>query len=295
MDAVIFAAGKGTRLGPIKNFIPKPLVSIIIPCYNYAHFLPESVESVLNQSYKNVEAIIVNDGSTDNSSDVAEKYAEKYKNVKVINKTNSGISDSLNIAIHQSKCDYFSVISADDKLDLKAIERQVKVLEENKEYRFAYGYPQMFGSTNVKVLIPPVTSKGIFMGICVTVALFRREIFEKVQYDTNLNGLEDWEFTVQLAENGFKGILVPEVTWYYRIHRKPMTFKQILKSRWIWQKRFFKVVRKHIKGYSLGLLIKTVFLRIFLIFYGKLPPGLKDNIDKWIYNKGFGSYCVSLD
>src|SRR5574344_1452707 len=93
------------------------LVSIIIPVYNGSNYLKEAVESALEQTYKNIEIIIVNDGSNDNgiTSKIAQSYVKNYpKTVKYFEKENGGVSTALNLAIKQMKGSYFSWLSHDD-------------------------------------------------------------------------------------------------------------------------------------------------------------------------------------
>ncbi len=111
------------------------LVSIIIPVYNGSNYLKEAVESALEQTYKNIEIIIVNDGSNDNgkTSKIAQSYVKNYpKTVKYFEKENGGVSTALNLAIKQMKGSYFSWLSHDDIYLPNKIEDQINYLKEIK-------------------------------------------------------------------------------------------------------------------------------------------------------------------
>lgn len=115
----------------IKDF--NPLVSIIIPAYNASNFLETAINCALNQTYKNIEIIIVNDGSKDNGK--TEKIAKKYKNkVRYYSKKNGGVSSALNYGIKKMKGDYFAWLSHDDMMTEKHIEHLVEFAsyEEHK-------------------------------------------------------------------------------------------------------------------------------------------------------------------
>lgn len=106
-----------------------PFFSVIIPVYNYGQYVGETIESVLASDYPNFEIIIVNDGSTDNSLSVIQKYAQKDKRIKVIDQENQGLSLSRNNAMKIAKGDYFWFVDADDYIasfGLSELAKQIK-------------------------------------------------------------------------------------------------------------------------------------------------------------------------
>lgn len=107
---------------PIKN----PLVSIIVPTYNVKHYIRECIESILNQTYKNIEIIIVNDGSTDNSMTMINDYVTSINKIKVINQENQGLSAARNSGIERAKGKYIAMIDSDDKIKPDFIKNLVK-------------------------------------------------------------------------------------------------------------------------------------------------------------------------
>ena len=90
------------------------LISVIVPIYNVEKYLRRCLDSIINQTYKNLEIILVDDGSPDNCPEICDEYARKYERVKVIHKKNGGLSDARNIGIKQSKGDYITLIDSDD-------------------------------------------------------------------------------------------------------------------------------------------------------------------------------------
>lgn len=89
-------------------------ISVIIPVYNVEDYLAQCIESVLMQSYNNLEVLLINDGSTDNSKVICENYAQKYRCIKLINKENGGLSDARNVRILNATGDYLIFIDSDD-------------------------------------------------------------------------------------------------------------------------------------------------------------------------------------
>lgn len=92
----------------------QPLISVIIPVYNTKDYLPRCIDSVLNQTYTNLEILLINDGSTDGSGDICDKYANEDKRITVIHKKNTGQSDSQNIGLKVIKGDFVSFVDSDD-------------------------------------------------------------------------------------------------------------------------------------------------------------------------------------
>lgn len=106
------------------------IVSVIIPVYNVSAYLRECVESVINQSYSNLEIFLVDDGSTDSSGDICDRYAIKDNRIKVIHKKNGGLSDARNVAIDKMQGKYVTFVDSDDYLSNNAIELMMKALRE---------------------------------------------------------------------------------------------------------------------------------------------------------------------
>ena len=100
----------------------KELISIIVPIYNVSKYLDKCLNSLINQTYKNIEIILINDGSTDNSISICLKYKKKDKRIRLYNKKNGGLSSARNMGIKYSKGNYLFFVDSDDFLDLEIIE-----------------------------------------------------------------------------------------------------------------------------------------------------------------------------
>ena len=106
--------------------IKEPLVSIIIPVYNVEQYLSECMESVLKQTYTNLEILLVDDGSTDSSPKICDKYASQDFRVKVIHKKNGGPMSACLMGIREAAGEYLAFMDSDDWIDLSMIEELVK-------------------------------------------------------------------------------------------------------------------------------------------------------------------------
>ena len=112
-----------------------PLVTVVIPCYNQAHFLGEAIGSVLNQSYRNFEIIVVDDGSTDNTSEVASHYEE----VRLVRQENRGLAGARNRGLGEANGEFLVFLDADDRLLPGALEAGLGRFEANPECAFVSG------------------------------------------------------------------------------------------------------------------------------------------------------------
>lgn len=117
-----------------------PKISIIIPVYNVEEFLRESLDSVKNQTYKNIEIICVNDGSPDNCLSILQEYAKDDNRFVIIDKTNEGVAAARNDAMRVASGDYMMFVDGDDWLELNACERLVQVMEEYNPDVVMYSY-----------------------------------------------------------------------------------------------------------------------------------------------------------
>ena len=110
--------------------IKEPLISVIVPIYNVEKYLNKCVDSIINQTYKNLEIILVDDGSPDNCPQICDEYAKKDKRIKVIHKENGGLSDSRNVGIQEAKGEYIGFIDSDDYIDSEMYEYLYNLIEK---------------------------------------------------------------------------------------------------------------------------------------------------------------------
>ena len=212
----------------------EPVVSVIIPCYNYGKYLRECVESVLQQTYSSIEIIIVNDGSKDNSKKVAEQLISDYPedDIILINQKNAGQpAISRNNGIKKAKGQYILPLDADDKLAPTFIEKTLKKLQTNPEHAIAYTHRQDFdGANDVHQAQPFNLNKLRYQNHLSYCALYKKDVWEEIGgYRTNVRGIEDWDFFVAAGAAGFKAVLIPEPLFLYRRHDTGV-FQDVLKD-----------------------------------------------------------------
>ena len=107
-----------------------PLVSIIVPVFNVEKYLEECLDSILNQTYENIEVILVDDGSTDSSGKICDEYLKKDSKIKVFHKTNGGLSDARNYGVENSNGEYIIFVDSDDYLSKYTLEFSIKEIKD---------------------------------------------------------------------------------------------------------------------------------------------------------------------
>lgn len=184
--------------------MPDPLVSVIIPCYNQGRYLQDSIHSVLSQSYRPVEVVVVDDGSTDNTPQIAGGFPD----VKYVFQQNAGLSAARNTGIDHSRGDFLVFLDSDDWLLPKAIATNVNYLLANREAAFVSGSHKKIGpdgvipETRSQITLPPYHQllHQNYIGMIAAV-MFRRFIFDQYRYDAALGSCEDYDLYLKITRD----------------------------------------------------------------------------------------------
>jgi glycosyltransferase involved in cell wall biosynthesis len=205
------------------------LVSVIIPCYNQAHFLGQAIESVLGQSYSNFEIIVVDDGSTDNTAEVA----RRNPSVRYVYQKNAGLSNARNAGLRHSRGEFLVFLDADDRLLPRAIETGVSCMREHPQCASISGHCRVI---NVEgMVLPSPRQRGLehehYLELlrggtyiwCPATVLYRRQIFDFVHgFNPALNPVADYDLYMRIARD-FAVYSHHEVVAEYRQHRSSMS------------------------------------------------------------------------
>lgn len=208
------------------------LVSIIVPVYNTGEYLAPCVESLIAQTYQNIEIILVNDGSTDGSGVVCDDFACRDERVKVIHQKNSGVSAARNAGLKAALGDYLTFVDSDDLLVPSALETAMRYLRENDADMVTYGWKKLRSnaSENEEVSAP--------FEVCTDIPAVIREILENYsaygggypwnklwrrdsricEFAPDLYYFEDLEWVIRMLLRIHKFAVCPECLYCYRIH-----------------------------------------------------------------------------
>jgi glycosyltransferase involved in cell wall biosynthesis len=195
----------------------QPLVSIVIPCFNYGRYLAEAIQSALAQTYRPIEVIVVDDGSTDNTQEVARRYR-----VGVLTQPRSGVCVAVNRGMQAVEGELVMRLDADDFLEPSYVEEMVQALDRTPAAVLAYSDGEYAGAARGRFVVPEFDGESLAQGAyAVCLALMRRQALAEVGgYDPDMGRLrcEDWDLWLTFAERGWAGVHVPRVLWHYRRH-----------------------------------------------------------------------------
>lgn len=203
----------------------RPLVSIIVPCFNQAEYLPETLNSVLAQTYFNWECIIVNDGSPDDTEDVAKKYMAIDERFKYVYQQNKGLAGARNTGVLHSNGEYVLPLDSDDLIGNTYLEEAVGYFISHDNVKLVYCKARKFGCVNESWELPPYSYDTLLYSNCIFCScIYRRQDFNKTTgYNVNMKyGYEDWDFLLSFLKPQDEVYQIDKELFYYRIKAQSM-------------------------------------------------------------------------
>lgn len=243
-------------------------LSVIIPIYNTEKYLKESINSIINQSigFNNIELILVNDGSTDNSENICLDYCNKYNNIKYIKQSNQGVSVARNNGADNSQSNYILFLDSDDKMDYNSLESLYNFINSHKELDFVISRVKMFGKNNNwhygdyrfknnNTIIDINKDEFIkYNQYHSTGIIIRKSAFLKHKYNHNIKYGEDMDLMTNLLFDNNKFGLVKNSILYYRKREEEnaATDKQKQDKKWYLETvdMFLNILSKAKKKYK---------------------------------------------
>ncbi len=206
-------------------------VSIIIPYFNQPDYVQEAVDSVNDSNYRNIEIIVVNDGS---STSEALQAFDKLDGVVKVSKSNGGLGSARNAGVAASSGQFILPLDADDKIHPDYIRIGVEALLNNPELSYVSCHAHNFGAFESSYIpvgyVPELMPFMNTNGKCTN--LFRRSVFEdNVEYDEIMSSYEDWDFLLTLNEKGHEGDVIPKELFFYRRKYDSMVYSIANKQR----------------------------------------------------------------
>jgi glycosyltransferase involved in cell wall biosynthesis len=197
-----------------------PLVSIVVLCHNYGRFLSEAVESALAQDYPRLELIVIDDGSTDDSLEVASRYQDR---AKVLTQPNQGLARTCNRGASEASGEHFLFLSADDRLEPAYVSELMAALRRTPEASFAYCMARLFGAETGVAPARPFSAFSLVRGrnyINGSALTRRADYLDAGGYPEDLGegAFDDWDFWLTMVERGHRGTYVPKPLLLWRRH-----------------------------------------------------------------------------
>ena len=262
-----------------------PLVSILIPLYNAEKYLSECLDSVINQTYKNLEIIIVDDGSKDNSLAIAKDYEKRYKHIKVYSQQNSGASAARNKAFSHAKGEYIQYIDADDLLHPDKIRLQIEKTAEIQKNTLFFGKCEYFYNDKLNILKRDLNiyhHNDFYAYEFLNMMWLNAEALPPLSYlvhrslietaggwNEELSNNDDGELFTRVILASEHIVFVPESISYYRMDTPNSLSKDISRQALLSYVKSIKLYAEHVKGTSRDFTsaLKTVFTRALMKLY----------------------------
>lgn len=259
----------------------QPLVSIAIPCYNHAKFVQEAIQSVIEQDYKNIELIIIDDGSKDNSVEVIQQMIpaceKRFVRFEFRYRPNKGLCATLNEALEWCEGEFFAPLASDDLIRPYKTAKQVNYLKNNLNSIGVFGDVELFGTAKNPIRFRPsakYTFKDIFLHLhhlpAPTQFLRLNKVREIGGFRDDLI-IEDWSMWLFLTENGGTLDVVNEVYTEYRRHDDNLSAKHDLMQ---------KGREKILNLYKSNKLYRSAYSRALLVHaHGIQTNSKKDSLE----------------
>lgn len=198
------------------------LISTIIPTYNSSQTLINCLEHIFNQTYKNIQVIVVNDGSTDETEDALTKFKNRTQyDIKIINQKNQGAPLARNRGFAESTGDYVIFVDSDIYLKPDCLKKMYQTLQAHPESAYTY-CSFKWGFKKFK-LWPFDAEKLKKMPYIHTASLIRRECFPQTGFDPSLKRFQDWDLWLVMLSQGHQGVWIPEILFTTSTRKNTMS------------------------------------------------------------------------
>ena len=211
-----------------------PKISVIVPVYNTEKYLPDCLNSVLQQTFSDWEAICVNDGSLDNCEKILTQYAQKDKRIRVFSQDNQGVSAARNLALDHAKGDYICFLDSDDELAPTFLEKMYHQITTTSSDLVSCDFQKKGPFTNtqqnsntVAVVYDDVFARFLLKKPKITssfaVKLYRKSVIENIRFPKGVKVGEDLVFLYKVLFQSQKAVYYPEKLYFYRVREASAT------------------------------------------------------------------------
>lgn len=238
-----------------------PIVSVVIPCYNDKEYIAETLQSIRQQTFQDVEIIIVDDGSNQATKELLITLVSDK--VRVITQENKGLSAARNIGFKEANGEFVLTIDSDDTVDPTFLEKALVILNKNKSIGAVSSHVSIFENDHQFIAIH--TPNGgrvkdfLFDNNSVSFALIRKQAWQEIGgYDEKMrNGFEDWEFWIAITKKGWEIAMIEQLLFNYR--QKPVSMSKDAKENYR-EANLNYIYKKHQDVYSNHFLEVVDFL-----------------------------------
>ncbi len=275
-------------------------ISIIVPVYNVEKYLEQCIESIINQTYQDIEIICVNDGSIDSSGEILKKYQRKDKRIVIINKNNGGLSSARNEGIKVASGEYLIFVDSDDWIETDSCEKLMNYIRSNKDvqvifynFRFCtnkitkdFSYPLNKELRN-KVKFEKVINSVLLLNYNAWNKIFKTEFIKdnNIFFNTEYNLSEDLLFSIELFAKNPNIMFTDDIIYNYRIRKDSLSrisYDEMFNV--LIQMYEYVIKQSYYKG-NLKFFADSLFLKMCLFIYFQfINKEDKNNLLKKVQN-----------
>lgn len=240
----------------------KNLVSIVIPAYNVETTIIDALESILAQTYKNIETIIVDDGSADNTLEVVRRFIADKPFMYVYTKENEGVAATRNYGFQFVKGKYLLFLDADDLIDPRFVELSIEVFNRQPDVDIVTTQLRHFERVNNVYAHAPFSLENILKGNCfVITSMVKSEAFKEIgMFDVTMSFHEDWEMWIRMTEKYNNVFRIDEPLFWYRKRRSQDSLCDMNDKDNISDQAHFYLYTKHYKRFfAFGFGVQELF------------------------------------
>lgn len=258
-------------------------ISVIVPIFNVSKYLSRCLKSIIAQTYPNLEIILIDDGSTDNSLEIAQDFKAIDNRIILKSKPNGGVSSARNLGLDLASGDYIAFVDPDDYLDARMYEIMVKEIEDadilvcNHEItnkfelvdlnHFNYQKRVLHNDECVNYLFYPQLGNGI-NAVVIWNKLYKQELFLTLRFNENFLRAQDEELIFKLLLNSSKVVLINQVLYYY--YSRPDNNIRLKKTLQQQNDSFIQIINMYEDRLAYALEKKKIVNKLYAVFYNLL-------------------------
>lgn len=204
-----------------------PLVSVIVPAYNMEQYIAETLDSILCSTYTNIEVIVIDDGSTDTTIPIVEKYVVQDPRIRLLKQKNAGPARARNNGIQNCNGEYILPVDSDDLISPSFIAAAVNAIQSDNNIKVVSCRCEFFGMRKGEWILPDFNLNKLALDnrICAT-SMYRRNDWARIGgYNETIIAREDWAFWIAMLKDGGKVHKLPEIGFYYRVRPASKRFQ----------------------------------------------------------------------
>lgn len=276
-------------------------VSIIMPCYNDGKYIYQAIDSVREQTYQEIELIIIDDGSEDKETVRIINEIEKDGGAIILHTEHLGPSEARNQGINHASGQYILPLDSDDIIDKTYVQKCVKILDERASTGVVYCLADLFGEKKGIWELPPYSFRNMLVhNVIFVTAMFRKEDWEQVGgFDTSMYaGMEDYAFWLSILALGKEIYQIPEILFHYRVKKVSRTSRFLdekEQAKETYRKIYFNhkdFYQEHLEEYALALrdaLVEEEFMkRKYALRFEKFQKMKRIPFIRWAVKKLWG-------